>query len=76
MLSGKFTHRPISVTVEEVVEMDTVRDMPEAGTAVMVNVKLDRKRAMALFEMLQRKLNTGEGEFVDLVTFSLKGSLK
>jgi hypothetical protein len=74
--NGKFLHRPISVTVEEVLAMDTVRIMPAEETLVIVNVKLDQRRARALAKMLLEKVLASDDEVVDLVTFSLKGTLK
>lgn len=73
---GKFLHRPISVNVEEVSEMDTVRVIPAEETYVIVNLKLDQRRARALAKLLLEKVLADGDQFVDLVTFSLKGTLK
>ena len=74
--NGKFLHRPISVTVAEVSEMDTVRNMPAEETYVIVNVKLNQQKAWSLVKLLLEKVLADDAEMVDLVTFSLQGTLK
>lgn len=76
MANGNFLHRPISVTVDEVSAMDTMRTMPAEETLVSVNVKLDRKRARALARRLLDELLKDDSESVNLITFSLHGKLK
>jgi hypothetical protein len=73
---GKFMHRPISVTVEEVSEMDTVRTMPAEETFVAVNLKFDRRRAWSMVKNLLDQLLVEEEKMVDLVTLTVKGKLK
>ena len=72
----KFLHRPISITVDEVSEMEAVRTMPAQETFVLINVKLNNKNARALAKMLLEKVLADGEEVVDLVTFSLMGTLK
>lgn len=74
--NGKFLHRPISVTVDEIAAMDTMRTMPAEETLVIVNVKLDRKRARSLAKLLLETLLVDDASSVNLITFSLHGKLK
>jgi hypothetical protein len=74
MTEGAFIHRPISVTVEKVTEMDVVRDFPAAKTQVIVNAKMDQAAARQLILLLLPKVLADEP--VDLVTFNLIGTLK
>lgn len=73
-MSDAFTHRPISITVNSVGEMETVRVLPATETLVTVNVKMDKATAKALALYLLGKLLSES--LVDLVTFRLNGTLK
>lgn len=72
----QFQHRPISVTVTEVMSMDSVRMIPAEATLVTVNVKLDQKHARDLAKLILEKVLVDDVQKVDLVTFSLRGTLK
>ena len=56
--------------------MDTVRNMPAEETYVIVNVKLNQQKARSLVKLLLEKVLADDDEMVDLVTFSLQGTLK
>lgn len=74
MPDNEFTHRPISITVDSVGEMETVRGQAATETRVLINVKMDRDSARALVLLLLGKLLIDQP--VDLVTFHLNGTLK
>ena len=74
--NAKFMHRPISVNVDEVMEMEAVRTLPAAETMVVLNLRFNRRTARALAKLLIEKLLVNDAETVDLVTFSLQGKLK
>ena len=76
MDENKFQHRPISLIVDEVLEMETVRMIPATETSVLVNLKLNQKRARALAKKLLDKILVDEDKAVDLVTLSLRATLK
>lgn len=73
-MDNRFFHRPISITVESVGEMETVRTLIAAETHVTVNTKMDKKTAKALALYLLDKLL--DDQQVDLITFQLNGTLK
>lgn len=70
----EFIHRPISVTIDDVSEMEVVRTQPATETRVIVNVKFTQKAALALFRMLAQKINLEQEDL--LLTFSFKGKMK
>ena len=56
--------------------METVRTLPAEETFVAVNVKLSQKNARSLVKLLLEKVLVDNDEMVELVTFSLQGTLK
>lgn len=74
MNDNQFIHRPISLKVDSIGEMETARVLPAAQTRVTVNAKMDRATAKALALHLLEKLMTDQP--VDLITFHMNGTLK
>lgn len=74
MDKNQFIHRPISLTVDSIGDMEAVRTLPAAETRVTVNAKMDRGTAKALALHLLEKLLADQP--VDLITFHLNGTLK
>jgi len=56
--------------------MDMVRNLPAEETFVIVNVKLNQQNARFLVKLLLGKVLADDSQMVDLVTFSLQGTLK
>ena len=71
---GKFLHRPISINVDEVSAMETVRTLPAEETYVTVNVKLNQQHARALARLILEKGLVDEP--FDVVTVTLQGTMK
>lgn len=71
MTTKNFNHRPFSMLVEHVGEMDIVTEIGDVGLSL--NVKLTHAHALELFKMLSVKLNQDPDT---LITFNLTGIKK
>lgn len=56
--------------------MEPVRTMPAASTSVMLNLKLNQHMARELVKMLLEHVLADDEKRVDLVSFSLQGTMK